>query len=125
MGRHPYAGRGGGDSPLDQLIARNLFAYSRNRANGTSPPVGMATLGDFPPEIADAFERAFGPDRTLRPRPEEWIGLLQGLEGRLSRCGLMPMHLYPSAAKGCPWCRMEEASSGLICLSRVVLDLRP
>ncbi len=118
MGRHPYAGRQrDGDLTLDRLIARNLFAYSRIRANGVAPPVAVATLDDFPSEIADAFERAFGLNAHQRPAAEEWVRLLQGLEGRLSRCASNQVHFYPTAAKSCPWCKMEAASGATLFLS--------
>ena len=100
MGRHPYAGRqSGGDLTLDQLIARNLFAYSRIRLNGVAPPLGVATLDDVPMEVAEAFERAFGLDPARRPTAEEWIHLLHELEGRLSRCASNSTHFYPTVAK--------------------------
>jgi len=119
MGRHPYAGRGGGDLTLDQLIARNLFAYSRSRANGVAPPAAMATLDDLPADVADAFERAFGSDPSRRPSAEQWISLLKGLEGRLSRCASHPMHFYPTAAKACPWCRMEASSGAILFIASI------
>lgn len=118
MGRHPYAGRyTGADLTLDQFIARNLFAYSRTRVNGVAPPVAVATLDDFPAEIASAFERAFGPDPAHRPTASEWASLLQSLESRLSRCAANGMHFYPTAAKGCPWCKMEAASGAVLFVS--------
>jgi DNA-binding helix-hairpin-helix protein with protein kinase domain len=39
MGRHPYAGiQPGTDLSLDQMIAGNLFAYSKLRHTGVTPP---------------------------------------------------------------------------------------
>lgn len=122
MGRHPYAGRqtGGSDLALDQLIARNLFAYSRKRTVEVSPPGVMATLDDFPPEIGEAFEKSFGLSPSNRPSALDWIGLLKGLEGKLSRCSADDMHFYPSAAKSCPWCRMEHATGAVLFLSPLI-----
>ncbi len=118
MGKHPYAGRQtGGDFTLDQLIARDLFAYSRSRKLGVAPPPGAATLADFPDEVANAFERAFGTDPALRPSAVDWVGLLQGLEKHLSRCSSNSMHFFPSAAKRCPWCEMEASSGAILFLS--------
>lgn len=116
MGRHPYAGRlvSSSDLTLDQLIARNLFAYARSSRNGASPPVGVATLNDMPGDIASAFERAFGVVPAQRPSAPEWVDLLQKLEGRLSRCSVNSAHFYPSAAAGCTWCKMEAASPGTV-----------
>jgi DNA-binding helix-hairpin-helix protein with protein kinase domain len=122
MGRHPYAGRqaGGSDLTLDQLIARNLFAYSRTRTVGVSPPGVMATLDDFPSEIGEAFEKSFGLSSSSRPSALDWIGLLRGLEGKLNRCSADGMHFYPSAAKSCPWCRMEHATGAVLFLSPLI-----
>lgn len=118
MGRHPYAGRqSGSDLSLDQLIAQNLFAYTRNRTVSVSPPGVVATLNDLPPEAADGFERAFGLNPELRPDATEWVQLLNALESRLNRCGSNSIHFYPSVAPGCPWCRMESASGAVLFLS--------
>jgi DNA-binding helix-hairpin-helix protein with protein kinase domain len=118
MGRHPYAGQySGADLTLDQFIAKNLFAYSRTRSNGASPPVAVATLEDLPNDVADAFERAFGLNPSLRPGAMDWSNLLQGLESRLSRCGVNSMHFHPTAAAGCPWCRMEGRSGAVLFVS--------
>ncbi len=115
MGRHPYAGNyKGPDLTLDQFIARDLFAYSKVRTNGVTPPAGTATLDDFPPEIGRGFERAFGPNPTERTTAAEWVGLLQFLEGQLVRCSTEPMHFYPGSAKACPWCRMETLSGAML-----------
>jgi DNA-binding helix-hairpin-helix protein with protein kinase domain len=117
MGRHPYAGQSKDSHlTLDQFIARNLFAYSRARNTGVTPPVGVATLEDFPGDIGAAFERAFGLDPARRPAPSEWSDQLKSLEGSLNRCSINAMHFYPSAAKGCPWCRMEGRSGAVLFL---------
>lgn len=117
MGRHPYAGRQqGSDWTLEQLIAQNQFAYARTRKVNVAPPGVVATLDDLPAEVANAFERTFGQDPQQRPGPAEWIGLLQGLEGRLSRCAASSVHFYPTAAKSCPWCKMERASGAILFL---------
>lgn len=126
MGRHPYAGRhAGGDLTLDRLIAHNVFAYSRVRGNGVSPPIGVATLDDVPNEIGDAFERAFGLNAAHRPAADEWVRVLQKLEGRLSRCAFGVGHFYPTAAKTCPWCRMEAASGAALFISTAAGATRP
>jgi DNA-binding helix-hairpin-helix protein with protein kinase domain len=80
----------------------------------------MATLDDFPPEIGEAFERAFGLSASSRPSALDWIGLLKSLEGKLSRCSVDGMHFYPSAAKSCPWCRMEHATGAILFLSPLI-----
>lgn len=120
MGRHPYAGRQkGSDLSLDEMIARNLFAYSKRRQTGAAPPGVLPSLDDFPAEIGDAFERAFGLDPSKRPSAKEWVALLQNLERRLTRCANDQAHYYPSAAKACPWCRMESATGVLLFVSTI------
>ena len=118
MGRHPYAGmQRGSDLSLDEMIARNLFAYTKQRQNGVTPPGVLPSLDDFSPDIADGFERAFGLEPARRPSAAEWVNLLQGLERQLSRCANDGMHYYPSTAKACPWCRMEGATGAALFLS--------
>lgn len=117
MGRHPYAGhRKGSDLSLDQMIAANLFAYSKRRQTGVTPPGMLPSLDDFPAAMADGFERAFGLDPSRRPGAVEWVGLLQGLEAGLSRCSSNKMHYYPTVARNCPWCRMEAATGAVLFL---------
>ena len=83
MGRHPYAGQlKGSDLSLDQMIAGNLFAYSKKRKTGVSPPGILPSLDDFPADIANGFERAFGLNPADRPSASEWVSMLQGLERR-------------------------------------------
>jgi DNA-binding helix-hairpin-helix protein with protein kinase domain len=117
MGRHPYAGLfKGPDLTLDQLIARNIFAYSLTRSNGATPPAGAVTLDIFQPEIASAFDRAFGPDPAQRPTAADWINQLEMLEKRLSRCAVEGQHYFPSTAKTCPWCKLEAVSGAILFL---------
>jgi hypothetical protein len=123
MGRHPYAGQQkGSDLSLDQMIAGNLFAYSRRRQTGVTPPGVLPSLDDFPADLADGFERAFGLDPGRRPSAGEWVNLLQGLERQLSRCGVDQMHYFPSKAKQCPWCRMEAATGAVLFLSTAIAN---
>jgi DNA-binding helix-hairpin-helix protein with protein kinase domain len=121
MGRHPYAGvKKGSDLSLDQMIAANLFAYSKRRQTDVIPPGILPSLDNFPTDIADGFERAFGLDPATRPAAAEWVNLLQGLESHLSRCANHAMHFFPSVAKTCPWCRMEGATGAVLFLSATV-----
>jgi DNA-binding helix-hairpin-helix protein with protein kinase domain len=121
MGRHPYAGlQKGSDLSLDEMIARNLFAYTKQRQNGVTPPGVLPSLNDFSPDIADGFERAFGLEPARRPSAAEWVNLLQGLERQLNRCANDSVHYYPSTAKACPWCRMEGATGAVLFLSPLI-----
>jgi uncharacterized protein len=111
MGRHPYAGQvKGRDLSLNEMIAANLFAYSKRRQTGVTPPSLPPSLDDFPADIAIGFERAFGFEPDKRPSALEWVNLLEGLENKLICCGANTKHFYPSTAKRCPWCRMEAAT---------------
>lgn len=114
LGRHPYAGEIARELSLEQMIAANLFAYSKRRKTGVTPPGVLPSLDDFPTEIADAFERAFGLVPASRPSAAEWVDLLQRLESRLSRCRDNAMHLYPSSARSCPWCRVDLAAGSAV-----------
>lgn len=115
MGRHPYAGRySGADLQLEQMIARNLFAYSINRTTGVTPPKAMLTLQDFPSDIIDLFERCFGLYPNNRPNASEWINALTKLESNLTRCNTHNMHYFPSSAKACPWCKIENLTGAVL-----------
>ena len=109
MGRHPYVGAyAKGDMPLPRAIAEHRFAYSRRRNVGMSPPPGVVTLDDFPAPMAQAFETAFGPpQQAARPTAAQWVALLEEYERSLRVCQAEKLHHYSSAAKSCPWCRME------------------
>jgi DNA-binding helix-hairpin-helix protein with protein kinase domain len=111
MGRHPYAGVfEGPDISMSEAIEQNRFAYTTLRRTQTQarPPPGSLTLGDFPSEIRDSFERSFGVDFRQRPSAEEWVSKLADLEKSLKRCSLVETHLYPGAASECVWCRSEK-----------------
>lgn len=115
MGRHPYAGRySGADLQLDQMIARNLFAYSIKRNTGVTPPKAMLTLQDFPSEIVDLLERCFGLYPNDRPNAGEWVNALTRLEANLTRCSVHNMHYFPSDAKSCPWCKIENLTGAIL-----------
>jgi DNA-binding helix-hairpin-helix protein with protein kinase domain len=110
MGRHPYVGAyAKGDLPLPRAIAEHRFAYTRQRNVGMSPPPGAVSLEDFPAPLAQAFEAAFGPpQQSNRPAAAQWVSLLGEYEQSLRVCSTERLHHYSSAAKDCPWCRMES-----------------
>lgn len=110
MGRHPYAGRyRQGEMPLEKAIAEFRFAYSKCRDVGMEAPPAVPNLSDFPPQIAAAFEQAFGPGGTQdRPTAKRWIALLTELEQALRPCAMNALHYYPASGPDCPWCRMER-----------------
>lgn len=110
MGRHPFVGSyAEGEMPIQKAISEFRFAYSRERSVGMTPPPGACTLDDFPGPMATAFEEAFGPSqRDHRPTSLKWVSLLEELERSLQKCPANSLHYYASAAKNCPWCRMEK-----------------
>nr|WP_245231202.1 topoisomerase DNA-binding C4 zinc finger domain-containing protein [Zongyanglinia huanghaiensis] len=115
MGKHPYAGiRKGSETSMGEDIARNRFAYSLQRSAQTQskPPPGALTLDLFPDVLSKTFEAAFGLTPGARPSALDWIHALSKLESSLSHCTKVKTHYYPSAAKGCVWCKLT-AKSGL------------
>lgn len=109
MGKHPYAGRyAHGDLSLADSIAQNRFAFSlvREAQVQTTPPPGSIGLKEIPPQIAAAFESAFGLVPAQRPGAAAWAALLRELEQSLSRCSQVKTHFYPSAARSCVWCKL-------------------
>lgn len=115
IGRHPYAGRySGADLQLEQMIARNLFAYSIKRSTGVTPPKAMLTLQDFPSDVIDLFERCFGLHPNDRPNAREWVDALTKLESNLTRCNVHNMHYFPSVSTSCPWCKIENLTGAIL-----------
>lgn len=113
MGKHPYAGRfADGDISMSDAIAQHRFAFSLVRASETrtTPPPGSVSLEDFPPQVASAFEAAFGENPAVRPSAATWATLMKELEQALSHCGKVRTHYYPSAASSCLWCRVAGQS---------------
>jgi DNA-binding helix-hairpin-helix protein with protein kinase domain len=110
MGRHPFSGTTElfEDISIERAITENRFAYSKVRDTGMAAPPGACGLSDFPDYIAEAFETAFAPIGPKgRPKPKDWIALIEMLEISLRPCTINALHHYPRAAKDCPWCRME------------------
>lgn len=121
MGRHPFAGRyASGEISMEEAIGQGRFVYSQRRNVGMTPPPGVPTLNDFPPDVRDAFERAFANDPQQRPTAKAWVSILADLEKGLSRCAKVALHHYPSQASECPWCRMEN-SLGLVLFQSPIL----
>jgi DNA-binding helix-hairpin-helix protein with protein kinase domain len=115
MGKHPYAGISKGpETSMGEDIAQNRFAYSLQRSVQTQskPPPGALTLDLFPDVMSKTFETAFGLAPGARPSALDWIHALSKLESSLSHCTKVKTHYYPSAAKGCVWCKLT-AKSGL------------
>jgi DNA-binding helix-hairpin-helix protein with protein kinase domain/predicted RNA-binding Zn-ribbon protein involved in translation (DUF1610 family) len=125
MGRHPCAGETSDAAlSLEELIARNQFAFSRQRVTGSRPPKGVLTLDAFSDDMSSAFERAFGLSPTDRPTAAAWIGHLEKLERELSRCSTTPVHFFPSAAKTCSWCEIERQTGATLFLATSATTVR-
>jgi DNA-binding helix-hairpin-helix protein with protein kinase domain len=117
LGRHPFSGRylGRGDMPEERAIAEYRFAYSADKSRTqTEPPPFAPTLSYVPRELAAAFETCFGPAGANggRPKPADWISLLQRAEPQLLKCAATAGHFYFSSAPSCPWCGLERAIPG-------------
>jgi DNA-binding helix-hairpin-helix protein with protein kinase domain len=108
MGRHPFVGSySRGEMPIQKAISEFRFAYSEQRHVGMMPPPGACTLKDFTPELAAAFESAFG-QQANRPSARQWVKLVESFERTLKKCSANSLHKYSSAAPARPWCRMEQ-----------------
>lgn len=114
MGRHPFAGRfgGQGDMPIERAIKEGRFAYSVRRQAETrmDPPPFVPTLLDITPDLAYAFELAFTSSPSLfrnRPTAADWVRVLQRFEAELIPCRINPAHHHAKNAPACPWCRLE------------------
>ena len=119
LGRHPFSGRflGRGDMPEERAIAEYRFAYSTDKSRTqTEPPPFAPTLSYVPREMASAFEMCFGPGGANggRPKPADWISLLQRAEPQLVKCAATAGHFYFSSAPNCPWCGLEKAIPGFV-----------
>ena len=124
MGKHPFSGRyQGSGHAFQRAIGEHRFAYSAHTsATNMQPPPGAA-LADFPVEIGQAFENAFGrAGRNKRPSASEWISLLDSLEKSLVDCAADPSHQHVTG-RPCPWCRMEQSSPGFIAFIPMVVAI--
>ena len=116
MGRHPFAGRfiGLGEMPIERAIGEGRFAYGADStAFQMERPPGAPSLGIVSPAIAGLFERAFARESREggRPTAHEWVTGLESLEHQLRQCAFSPAHWHFDGLQGCPWCRMEAATS--------------
>lgn len=116
MGRHPFAGRfiGLGEMPIERAIGEGRFAYGADSAAfQIERPPGAPSLSIVSPAIAGLFERAFARESREKGRPtaREWVTALEALEHQLRQCAFSPAHWHFEGLQGCPWCRMEAATS--------------
>lgn len=110
MGRHPFSGTyEQGEITPQTAIKEFRFAYTNKRRIGMQTPPGAPLLTEFPLDIQNAFDLAFGPEKK-RPNSTQWVSLLADFERKLSRCGTNTLHYYSSTAPSCSWCRIEQSS---------------
>jgi DNA-binding helix-hairpin-helix protein with protein kinase domain len=102
---------------METGITQFRFAYSTRRSETRmEPPPNVPLLTDIPQNIANAFEIAFGPPGVSvgRPKPANWIELLENAEKNIVRCKTNAAHQHFQSANSCPWCAMEKAYPGFI-----------
>jgi DNA-binding helix-hairpin-helix protein with protein kinase domain len=114
LGRHPFSGipLTANHPTIAEAIKAGRFAYSsRKSITLMEPPPHMPVLTDIPPDVAAAFERGFGPQRSdgrgNRPSAADWVPLFERMENDIIECQINPTHYYSRAASTCPWCRFE------------------
>ncbi|MCB1777573.1 MAG: hypothetical protein KDI50_09050 [Candidatus Competibacteraceae bacterium] len=118
MGRHPFAGRyqGREDMPIERAIKEHRFAFGPHAAawRMEAPPHTLPFTA-LPRSVADLFERAFVPLAIgqSRPKPREWLLVLERLSRELRSCGRNTLHKYPRNLSHCPWCELEQASGAV------------
>lgn len=113
-GRHPYSGvplRSGVGDALETDIKNFRYAYARdNQLRGFSPPPRSIPVSMLPDAMESMFHMAFTEKGAAggRPSAQQWVAALDGLRGRLKKCGASSMHVYPDHLRSCPWCALEK-----------------
>jgi len=113
-GRHPFSGvplRTGVGDALETDIKHFHYAYARdNQLRGFSPPPRSIPVSMLPDSIEAMFHLAFTERGAsgVRPTAQQWVAALDGLRGRLRRCGASSVHVYPDHLGSCPWCALEK-----------------
>lgn len=113
-GRHPYSGvplRSGVGDALETDIKNFRYVYARdNLSRGFSPPPRSIPMSILPDAMESMFNMAFTEKGAAgaRPTAQQWVAALDGLRGRLKKCGISSMHLYPDHLGSCPWCALEK-----------------
>lgn len=113
-GRHPYSGvplRSGVGDALETDIKNFRYAYARdNQSRGFGPPPRSIPVSMLPDALESMFYLAFTEKGAsgARPTAQQWVAALDGVRGRLKKCSVSGMHLYPNHLGACPWCALEE-----------------
>ncbi len=113
-GRHPFSGvplRDGVGDSLEADIRAFRYAYaSDSMCHGIAPPPGAIPTALLPAAVQQMFVAAFSPAGAAggRPSASRWLQALDTLRGRLSRCAVTSLHVYPDHMARCPWCALEQ-----------------
>jgi DNA-binding helix-hairpin-helix protein with protein kinase domain len=114
MGRHPFVGRftGAGEMSMERAIAEYRFAFAGRMETQMLPPPESLLLDEVG-ELSKLFERSFLP-KQHRTEAHEWVTALNKFQSTLHHCSENRSHWFPSSAKSCPWCRIENHSGLLL-----------
>lgn len=113
-GRHPYSGvplRSGVGDALESDIKAFRYAYAKDsQSRGIGPPPRSIPLSILPDAMESMFHIAFTERGAAgnRPTSQQWVAALDAVRGRLKRCSVSSMHLYPDHLIKCPWCALEQ-----------------
>ncbi|MGE3311450.1 MAG: hypothetical protein AB7O66_15895 [Limisphaerales bacterium] len=117
-GMHPFDGvwKGGDEVPgLEWRIRGGWYPFGPTRRHWGPVPHTLPLRRLFR-DVATLTNRCFieGHDNpSRRPRPAEWIPVLQALEDSLVPCPGNTSHWHPRTLKSCPWCRRARRFQGL------------
>lgn len=116
-GYHPFTGVPpnpgqstiGGQSTFLQCIKQGIFPYYGN--NLYQPPPGAPEFDILSPEVQSLFIKCFISghiDPAVRPKPWDWLSVLDKAEEALIQCQVNSGHYYSSHQSRCPWCEREK-----------------
>lgn len=112
--RHPYSGvpqRSGVGDALETDIRNFRYAYARDgQSRGIAPPPRSIPVSIVPDTMELMFHHAFTERgaQGARPTAQQWVAELDRVRGRLKKCSVSPMHVYPDHLAKCPWCALEQ-----------------
>jgi DNA-binding helix-hairpin-helix protein with protein kinase domain len=113
-GRHPFSGvplAQGVGQVLENDIKAFRYAYSRDHEKrGIAPPPRSIPINLVPERIEAMFQLAFTERGAIggRPSAKEWVGALDELIPKLTRCPIAANHVFPQHLQRCPWCSLES-----------------
>jgi DNA-binding helix-hairpin-helix protein with protein kinase domain len=117
-GMHPFDGvwKGSDEVPgIEWRIRGGWYPFGPTRRHWGPVPHTLPLRRLFR-DVATLTNRCFieGHDNpSRRPRPADWIPVLQALEDSLIPCRNNSRHWHPRSLKTCPWCRRARRLQGL------------